>query len=94
MAETRSVALGLSNSIIEDINLMLPMEPDNKSDFMIEAMQFFIKERKKINLNERLKEGYKEMSQINLTLAEIGLEQDNLDLRIYEARITGRGIWW
>ena len=92
MAETRSVALGLSNSIIEDINLMLPMEPDNKSDFMIEAMQFFIKERKKINLNERLKEGYKEMSQINLTLAEIGLEQDNLDLRIYEARITGRGI--
>ena len=92
MAETRSVALGLPNSIIEDINLMLPMEPDNKSDFMIEAMQFFIKERKKINLNERLKEGYKEMSQINLTLAEIGLEQDNLDLRIYEARITGRGI--
>ena len=92
MAETRSVSLGLASSIAEDMNLILPMEPDNKSDFMIEAMKFFIKERKKTNLNEKLKEGYKEMSQINLSLAEIGLEQDNLDLRIYEARITGRGI--
>lgn len=92
MAEIRSVAVSLPNGSIEEVNLMLPIEPDHKSDFMIEAMKLFINEKKKINLNERLKEGYKIMSKINLDLAEIGLEQDNIDLMIYEARIKGRGI--
>ena len=92
MAETRRLAVGLPSSILEEVNLMLPMELENKSDFMLEAMKLFINEKKKTSLAERLKEGYKEMSQINLALAEIGLEQDNLDLIIYEARLTGRGI--
>lgn len=92
MAETRRVALNLPNNMLEEVNLMLPMELDSKSDFMIEAMKLFISEKKKTNISEKLKEGYKEMSQINLALAEIGLEQDNLDLIIYEARLTGRGI--
>ena len=92
MAEISRVAVSLPNSILEEVNLMLPMELDNKAEFMIEAMKLFINEKKKTSLTERLKEGYKEMSQINLALAEIGLEQDNLDLIIYEARLTGRGI--
>ena len=36
------------------------------------------------------KKGYDEMSQINLTLAEIGLEHDMKDLHKYEIRLTGR----
>ena len=92
MAKTRRATVSLSSSILEDVNLMLPMELDNKSDFMMEAMKLFISERKRNSLTEKLKEGYKEMSQINLVLAEIGLEQDNFELMIYEARLTGRGI--
>ena len=92
MAKTRGVAVSLPNSMLKEAGLMSPMELDNKSDFMLEAMKLFINENKKNNLTEKLKEGYKEMSQINLALAEMALEQDNLDLIIYEARLTGRGI--
>ena len=82
----------LPNSLLEEVDIMVPMEYQNRSDLVIEAMKLFIKEKKKIDVIERLKEGYKEMSQINLNFAEMGLEQDILDLTIYEARLTGRGI--
>lgn len=92
MAETRRIMVSLPNSLLEEVDVMVPMEYKNRSDFVIEAMKLFIDEKKKVDIIERLKEGYREMSQINLTLAEMGLEQDILDLTIYEARLTGRGI--
>lgn len=92
MAETRRIMVSLPNSLLEEVDVMVPMEYENRSDFVIEAMKLFINEKKKMSITEKLKEGYKEMSQINLALAEIGLEQDILDLIIYEARLTGRGI--
>ena len=92
MAKTRRIMVNLPNSLLEEVDFMVPMESDNRSDFVIEAMKLFIDGKKKINISEKLKEGYREMSKINLALAEIGLEQDILDLTIYEARLTGRGI--
>ncbi|MBU5427415.1 CopG family transcriptional regulator [Tissierella pigra] len=92
MAETRRIMISLPNSLLEEVDVMVPMEYKNRSDFVIEAMRLFINEKKRIEVAEKMKEGYKEMSQINLTLAEIGLEQDILDLVIYEARLTGREI--
>ena len=37
--------------------------------------------------SEKLKKGYSEMSGVNLNLAEIGLEQDNLELARYEENL-------
>lgn len=41
----------------------------------------------KSDIYEKLKYGYGEMSEINLTLAEFGLEEDMLDLSEYEAQL-------
>lgn len=92
MAETRRITVSLPNSLLEQVDVMVPMQYKNRSDFVIEAMRLFIDDKKRLDIIERLKEGYKEMSQINLNLAEIGLEQDIIDLAMYEARLTGRGI--
>ncbi len=45
--------------------------------------------KRKVEVSERLKDGYLEMSQINLTLAEVGFEQDMMELNVYEARLMG-----
>lgn len=92
MAETRRITVSLPNSLLEQVDVMVPMQYKNRSDFVIEAMRLFIDDKKRLDIIERLKEGYKEMSQINLNLAEMGLEQDIIDLAMYEARLTGRGI--
>ena len=92
MAETKRITVSLPNSLLEEVDIMVPMEFKNRSDLIVEAMRLFIEERKKLDIIEKLKKGYIEMSQINLNLAEIGLEQDIIDLAMYEARLTGRGI--
>jgi CopG family transcriptional regulator/antitoxin EndoAI len=92
MVETRRIVVSLPNSLLEEVDVMVPMEYKNRSDCVIEAMKLFIQEKKKIEIIEKLKEGYKAMSQINLDFAEMGIEQDNIDLAMYEARLLGRGL--
>jgi len=87
MAETRRITVSLPNSLLEQVDIMVPMEYKSRSEFVIDAMKLFIDEKKRIDIIERLKQGYKEMSQINLNLAEMGLEQDIRDLALYEANL-------
>lgn len=68
-----------------EVNHMLPMLKDNKSDEVMESLVLYLKENR--DIFERLRCGYCEMSQINLALAELGFEEDMLDLNRYEARL-------
>jgi CopG family transcriptional regulator/antitoxin EndoAI len=75
-----------------EVDKMLPMIINTKSELIIKNFITSLKKRSDRDIYERLKNGYCEMSQINLTLAEMGLEQDMFDLNMYEARL-GCEIW-
>lgn len=75
-----------------EVEKMLPMKIDKKSELVIENFILSLKKRSDEDIYERLKTGYSEMSQINLALAEMGLEQDMFDLSMYEAGL-GCEIW-
>lgn len=87
MAETRRVVVSLPSNLLDEANDMVPIEYENMSDFVMEAMKLFIAEKKKLEIIERLKNGYKEMSDLNLKLSEIGIEQDNIELTLYELNL-------
>lgn len=72
------------------VDQLLPMIYDGNNDLIIGTMKFYFKEKWLENIYECFKNGYSEMSQINLSLAEIGIEQDMKDLALYEARLLGR----
>lgn len=84
MAETRAIVTNIPGNLLSEANGMVPMEYKNMSDFVMEAMKLFIEEKKKLEFIESLKKGYKEMSELNIRLSEMGLEQDNLELARYE----------
>lgn len=94
MAETRRVVVSLPSNLLEEANDLVPMEYKNMSDFVMEAMKLFIEEKKKLDIIERLKNGYKEMSDLNLGLSEMGLEQDNLELTLYEVSLRRCDLLW
>lgn len=89
MAETKRIMVSLPNSLLEEVDFIVSMEKKNRSEFVKEAMKLYIREKRKVEVSERLRDGYLEMSQINLTLAEVGFEQDMMELNVYEARLTG-----
>lgn len=78
-----------------EVDQLLPMIYNGDSNFIIETMKFYFKEKWLGDIYDNFKNGYFEMSQINLSLAEIGIEQDMKDLTLYEARLLGRErLWW
>lgn len=60
------------------------------SNTMMECVKHYFKDKWVKDIYENFRNGYSEMSQINLTLAEIGLERDMTDLHKYEIRLSGR----
>lgn len=89
MAETKKIMVSLPNNLVEEVDFIVSMEKKNRSEFVKEAMKLYIREKKKLEVSERLKRGYVEMSQINLSFAEMGLDQDMEELSLYEVKLTG-----
>ncbi len=89
MAETRRITVSLPNSLLKEVDFIVSMERKNRSEFIKEAMKLYIREKRRMEVSQRLKDGYVEMSKINLALAEIGFEQDMEELNKYETNLTG-----
>lgn len=91
-AETKRVLASLSKGLLNEVNLMVPVNCKSTADSVVETMKIYINERRKLEIIEKMKEGYEVMSQINLDFAELGLEQDVVDLVYYEASLKRRGM--
>lgn len=89
MAETRNIMVSLPNNLLEEVDFIVSMEEKNRNEFIKEAMKLYIRERRKLEVSQKLKDGYVEMSKINLSFAEMGLGQDMEELDIYEVKLTG-----
>ncbi|AFS79085.1 CopG-like DNA-binding domain-containing protein [Gottschalkia acidurici 9a] len=89
MAETKKIIISLPNSLLEEVDDLVSIEEENRSEFIREAMKLYLRERKKIQVKESMKKGYLEMSQINVSLSEMGLAEDIRELCIYETTLTG-----
>lgn len=91
MADTKRIMISLPDSLLEEIDGIVSIEKRNRSEFIREAMKLYIRERKKIQIKEELKRGYREMGNLNVALSEIGIESDYEELCDYEAKLTGCG---
>ena len=70
-----------------EVDQLLPVIINGKTDLILETILLYFKDKWNRDINEILKNGYYEMSHINLTLAELGLEQDMMDLCCYETKL-------
>lgn len=66
----------LPDSLVSEVDHIVEMENSNREDFAKAAFQFYITQKKKIDIKESMIKGYKEMGQINLSLAELGMTND------------------
>ncbi len=79
MSETKRIMVSVPNKLLLEVDKLVKEENGNRSQFVREAIQLYILERKKRLLRERLKEGYQRMAALNLVLAEEGAGMDPLE---------------
>ncbi len=66
----------LPDSLISEVDHIVQMENSNREDFAKAAFQFYITQKKRVEVKESMIKGYKEMGQINLSLAELGMTNE------------------
>ena len=88
MADLKKIAVCMPDTLLKEIDDMVCHKCINRSEFIRDAMRFYISEIKRTNTVEKLRNGYLEMSEINITLAEIGLTADYETIIRYETRLA------
>ena len=87
LAESRKILISLPESLLKEVDSIVCVEKTNRSEFVRRTIQLYIRERRKIEVRDRLKKGYQEMAEINIRLSEIWFDVDN-DLQLkYEERL-------
>ncbi len=87
MAESKKIMVYVPNSLLEEVDYIAKLEKKNRSEFVREAMKLYLRERKRMDMRESMKNGYKDMAAINLIYAEIGIDVD-YSLEKYEAQLA------
>lgn len=70
-----------------EVNQLLPVAKNSKTELLFNSLLCYFKEKWNLEICEKLRIGYCDMSQINSTLAEMGLEEDMYDLYMYESEL-------
>ena len=70
------IVFTLPEGILSEVDKIIQMENSNREDFAKAAFQFYVTQKKKLNLKETMIKGYKEMGRINLSLAELGMTDE------------------
>ena len=87
LAELRKILISLPDNLLKEIDNIVSVERTYRSEFVREAMRLYIREKRKIQIMDRMKKGYLEMAEINIKLAEVCYDADCDQQQIYEERL-------
>lgn len=77
MAEVKKVLITLPESLLSEVDYLASLDNKNRSEFIREAMQHYLDERKQSELRTQMVQGYSEMADINRRISEEWLETEN-----------------
>ncbi len=76
MSQQKKILISLPDSLLQEVDTIVTIERTNRSEFVREAMRLYIRERRRIELKDKMKKGYVEMAEINLNFAEMCFDAD------------------
>ncbi len=73
--------------MLKEIDNIVSVEKTNRSEFVREAMKLYLREKRKIQIMDKMKKGYLEMAEINIKLSEVCFDADCDQQQKYEERL-------
>lgn len=94
MSQYKKILISIPDNLLEELDNMVSINKTNRSILVREAMNLYIREKHKVELRDKMRNGYEEMAEINLRLAEDCLGADNDQQRRYEERLGEMEETW
>jgi CopG family transcriptional regulator / antitoxin EndoAI len=87
LADVKRIMISLPESLLAEVDGIVNLERRNRSEFIRDALHSLLLERKRRNLREQMVKGYKEMAQINLSLAREHFETESEAQGFFEKKM-------
>lgn len=84
MAESKRIMISLPESLLAEVDGIVTIEKRNRSEFIREALNSILHERRKKGIQEQMRKGYLEMAQLNLSIARELFSTEQEVLEYYE----------
>jgi len=88
LSQLRKVLITVPDALLAQVDSVVKGENINRSEFVREAMKLYLNEKKKQSLKEQMKKGYQEMADINLNIAKMCFDAEELSLSAYEEKLA------
>jgi len=79
--------VSIPDNLLKEVDSIISMERTNRSEFVRRAMTLYIRERRRMEMRDAMKQGYQEMAEINIKLAEMCYDADCEQHIEYEERL-------
>lgn len=89
MADNKKILISIPENLLKELDNAVKLEGTNRSDFIRKAIRFYLIEKRKIEIRNKMKAGYLEMSSINKSITEEYSEGDYEDFLSYETKLLG-----
>lgn len=89
MAENKKILISIPENLLKELDNAVSLEGNNRSDFIRKSIRFYLIEKRKIEIRNKMKLGYLEMSSINKNITEEYSEGDYEDFLSYETKLLG-----
>ncbi len=86
MAEVKKVLITLPESLLSEVDYLASLDNKNRSQFIGEAMQHYLQERRRTEMQTRMIQGYSEMAELNRQISEEWLEAENEATDLWESK--------
>jgi len=70
VAESKRIMISLPENMLAEVDGIVTIEKRNRSEFIQEALNSILHERRKRGIHEQMRQGYLEMAQLNLAIAK------------------------
>lgn len=88
LARQKKILISVPDALLQEVDTIASSQNVNRSQFIRDAMRLYIREKKRVELADRMKKGYEEMAEINLELAEFCVSADEQLQRGYEDKLS------
>ena len=88
MSHNKKILISLPDNLVSEIDVLATAGKTDRNALLLEAVKGYVARQKSAYTAEMLKKGYEEMADINVEIAELCLEQDNIQQQHYEEKLA------
>jgi CopG family transcriptional regulator/antitoxin EndoAI len=88
LSHRKKILVSLPDSLLNEVDTLAAKQKLDRSEFIREAARNYVAQQKNASYKEKLKEGYQSMAEINIEIAELCLEADNIQQQSYEEKLA------